>query len=973
MGKLIIGVNDFETWCKQNGSERLLAEWDYDKNYPIIPSQVAFGSHKNVWWCCSFGHEFESVIRDRIRGNNCPICSNHKVLPGYNDLKTKKPDVAQEWHPTKNGDLKPSDVVSGSEKIVWWLGACGHEWNSAINQRVNGSGCPYCSGKRVLPGSNDFLSNYPIIAQEWHPTKNGDLKPESFTAHSKKKVWWLGKCGHEWQVSIAHRVGGRNCPYCSNKKVLVGFNDLATTHPDLAKEWHPTKNGNLKPTDVVAGSTKKVWWKCSKGHEWEAVMHPRIKGVGCPICANRVVLTGYNDLATQYPLFANEWDYEKNKPLMPEKVASGSHVKVWWKCSYGHEWTATVSGRTSKNTGCPYCAGTQVLFGFNDLQSKYPEVAKEWHPTKNKPMMPTDVTAHSGKKVWWLGRCGHEWQMPISDRTSDQSSGCPYCVNKTVLSGFNDLATSHPEIAKEWHPTKNMNLKPSEVTYGSEIKVWWLGKCGHEWQQAINQRISNKSSCPYCSNSRVLVGFNDLATTHPELAKEWHPTKNGNLKPTDITYGYGKKVWWKCSNGHEWETKCNVRACGGTGCPFCTSKGTSLPEQGVAYYLEQVCSVEQRIKIDKQEVDVYLPEYRIGIEYDGRFYHQLSRVQKDKRKDEILIKNGITVIRIKESDANYSDANIIYYKFDGMGSNYVWAIRELCKLLVVLTNDKKFYSVRIEIRNDQLRIRERINLYLKENSLSTLYPELSNEWNYEKNGILTPDMFFPGANTKVWWLGKCGHEWKQAINVRTGKERCGCPFCSGKKVLPGFNDLFSCFPELSKEWHPTKNGDLKPTDITTGNSRKVWWKCQKGHEWEASAYSRTRLNSGCPYCAGQRAIIGESDLKTVYPDIAREWHPTKNQDLTPDSIKPFCNLKVWWLGSCGHEWEAVVSSRVQGHGCPYCSGNAKRSVRNIETGEIYKSIGEATKACGLKDHHAIALCCQGKRKTAGGYHWKYCE
>ena len=139
--------------------------------------------------------------------------------------------------------------------------------------------------KKVLSGFNDLLTLNPNLAVEWNYEKNGDLLPSMVSIGSGKNVWWKCKNGHEWQASIANRVKGRGCPYCSNKKVLLGYNDLVTTNPELAIEWHPTRNEPFSPTMVTSGSHKKVWWKCSKGHEWQATIDNRNRGNRCPQCA----------------------------------------------------------------------------------------------------------------------------------------------------------------------------------------------------------------------------------------------------------------------------------------------------------------------------------------------------------------------------------------------------------------------------------------------------------------------------------------------------------------------------------------------------------------------------------------------------------------------------------------------------------------------------------------------------------------
>ncbi|MBR4117488.1 MAG: zinc-ribbon domain-containing protein, partial [Methanocorpusculum sp.] len=177
--------------------------------------------------------------------------------------------------------------TSGSSKKVWWkCSICGYEWKSIVCDRNSDTGCPACSGKVTVSGINDLATTNPNLVKEWHPTKNGSITPYNVTKCSNKKVWWTCDKGHEWEAKISRRTSGDNCPYCSSRKVLKGYNDLATLNPELAKEWHPTKNGDFKPSDITSGSDKKVWWKCKVcGHEWQAVIGSRNRGRGCPECA----------------------------------------------------------------------------------------------------------------------------------------------------------------------------------------------------------------------------------------------------------------------------------------------------------------------------------------------------------------------------------------------------------------------------------------------------------------------------------------------------------------------------------------------------------------------------------------------------------------------------------------------------------------------------------------------------------------
>lgn len=361
-----------------------------------------------------------------------------KLLVGKNDLATVKPKLLEEWDYEENDKLGvyPDKVLSGSVEEVWWKCSKGHRWKARISHRSNGVGCPICSNRKILVGYNDLASQKPELAQEWDYEKNGDLLPTQVVCGSFKKVWWVCSKGHEWQATVNDRNKGKGCPYCSGRLAIKGKNDLAMTHPELAQEWNHEKNGNLLPTDVVAGSGKIVWWRCREGHEWRAIIRNRLRGEGCPICSNHQVIVGYNDLQTTHPKLVEEWNYGKNGILSPTMFPHGSEEKVWWKCkNCGHEWLAAIVNRTH-GRGCPKCAHAKIgkhnaklrlIKGVNDLGTLYPVLCLEWLYEKNKGITPFDVLPGSGKKVWWrCSVCGHEWQTRIEHRTN--GSGCPNCV-----------------------------------------------------------------------------------------------------------------------------------------------------------------------------------------------------------------------------------------------------------------------------------------------------------------------------------------------------------------------------------------------------------------------------------------------------------------------------------------------------------------------------------------------------------------
>lgn len=347
---------------------------------------------------------------------------------------------------------------------------------------------------KLAVGVNDLATVNPKLAAEWNSENNGTLKPQDVTKSSGRKVWWRHVLSdgsvHEWQATIASRSDGHGCPFCSNIRVLPGFNDLATINPELAAEWSPLKNGVLKPSDVLSGSNKKIWWRCSKGHEWQATVSSRIEGRGCPYCANKRVLTGFNDLATTNPKLADEWDYAKNGELTPKDVAAGSNKKAWWKCrSCGTEWYASINNR-SRGAGCPECSHPSKRKSHEryvaELAQKNPdiEVVGKYlsitHPVKCK-----------------CKRCGNVW-YPNAGSVLNSAHGCPVCWDmrrhlprKTETEFVEQLNRINPLISlvSEYKSSKDRVRCRCEV-------------CGHEWT-VIPGALLAGNGCPHCNHSQT--------------------------------------------------------------------------------------------------------------------------------------------------------------------------------------------------------------------------------------------------------------------------------------------------------------------------------------------------------------------------------------------------------------------------------------------------------------------------------------
>ena len=267
-----------------------------------------------------------------------------------------------------------------------------------------------------------------MLLTQWDYEKNGTLTPDRVTYGSHAKAWWICEKGHSWQAIVKSRISGCGCPVCGMRLLVPGVNDLATIHPELVHQWHPSKNGALLPTDVMPGTRRKVWWQCEKGHEWQAAVSSRAAGRGCPVCTGKVVT-----LPANIRKLRRIGMKRKMLPLTPQMVTPYSNRSVWWRCSLGHEYRTTVSSRTMRDGGCPYCSGHRVLAGFNDLATLEPEIAAEWYEDLNAPLTPEMVTVGAHRKVWWECSEGHVWKSVIYSRTGAQRCGCPVCAGRVKI------------------------------------------------------------------------------------------------------------------------------------------------------------------------------------------------------------------------------------------------------------------------------------------------------------------------------------------------------------------------------------------------------------------------------------------------------------------------------------------------------------------------------------------------------------
>lgn len=267
----------------------LVEEWDFENNDGITPDQVTKGSIRLINWVCkNCGYHWPARISDRTYHNSkCPRCAKKIVIIGENDLISTDPLIAQEWDINNNEKMLPEQFSRGSSTVVnWKCRNCGYCWPARIKDRIyKRTGCPQCSGRKTILGSNDLYSSCSDLVQEWDYENNDGKAPTQFTKGSNEIINWIcHKCYYKWPASIKNRVHGSGCPCCAGRVIVVGKNDLASQRLEVAKDWDAVKNAKL-PNEVFVYSHDSAYWRCHNcGWEWEAIIKNRSHGTGCPAC-----------------------------------------------------------------------------------------------------------------------------------------------------------------------------------------------------------------------------------------------------------------------------------------------------------------------------------------------------------------------------------------------------------------------------------------------------------------------------------------------------------------------------------------------------------------------------------------------------------------------------------------------------------------------------------------------------------------
>lgn len=581
----------------------VLKDWDYIKN-SYNPTELAAGHNKSVFWKCHIcGAEWTTSPNHRCYGdkNGCPSCADKQrratwvntALSKSGSLAELYPEIAKEWDYLKNKDA-PDRVLPHSNKGYWWTCPKGHSYKSTVSHRTErGSGCPYCSSKIVLPGFNDLSTLYPELLS-WWDYNNNKIAPSDIFPNSNKKYHWICPKGHKFETTACSIVRGRGCPVCAGKKVLCGYNDLASQNPELAAEWHPTKNGTATPETVTQKSNKAFWWKCHIcSYEWRAPVNARNVN-GCPNCSKK------GESIPEYVIMfylqkAGITCIHKYKPW----GVNGKEIDIYLPdFKTGIEYDGVVyhnKERDSAKSKLCKIKGISLIrlreeglpcLSFPDIQIPVSIDLRERN----------DAFANLVKPLNCLFEC---LKTPVPDIDLHRDLKSIIAIYETSK-GQKSLAYVNPALAAEWDYTKNKGLTPEQVSASSSLTASWVCPRGHKWDAKIYSRNSNGCGCPYCSNQKVLKGFNDLLSQRPDIAEEW--AEDNEYSPDEYVYQSNKKVNFKCKIcGTTWVTPISSRTLQGTGCPVCGMKKSAAGR--INTYIQKNGSLQEKFPDIAQEWD----------------------------------------------------------------------------------------------------------------------------------------------------------------------------------------------------------------------------------------------------------------------------------------------------------------------------------------------------------------------------------
>ena len=532
-------------WCEENNRGILLEEWDTQENLPkTIDNTPPYSTDEVKWYCKRCGRKWEQRIKSRLTSNGCSRCTRFQVAEKRRQKKLETtslaithPELLSEWDYEGNSE-SPYEVLPGSHRKYLWKCPIGHSsYPCSIPNKTQGKGCPRCSGRIVVPGETDLASQYPYLAEEWDEKSNG--KPASeVTAHNGHPFKWICRyCGSSFPATVANRVLGDGCTFCSDKSTSFPeqaiFYYLSKCFQDVRnrEKIQGTELDVLIPNTNTAIEYDGVYWhKNKEGQDQKKnefcrshnIQLIRIRDEELPPVSGCMTIPCKDGSLKSLENALNQ---------LFDVLHKSDSIKI----DLAHDYPVILSQSKKRHLE-------------NSIKNTHPEIAKEWMVKKNNPLKIETITAGAGAYVWWkCSKCGNEWQAYVYSRTAGK--GCEPCsiaeralARRIHNAEKKSLVKLYPHIAAEWDYSKN-TIDINIVSAGSANRYYWHCPKGHESYLASPLERVDGHGCKACGRIATTKAA-CRAVVNLETGEVFE-----SLDAAGKAYGGTKKsVWTACNN-----------------------------------------------------------------------------------------------------------------------------------------------------------------------------------------------------------------------------------------------------------------------------------------------------------------------------------------------------------------------------------------------------------------------------------------
>lgn len=771
--------------------------YDYEKNKDIDINYLSVTTLTPCYWKCpDCGYEWSASPTSRIKGSReegyqivaCASCSGAVRTISYGE---EYPDLLEMYEPSNSTPL--TEIVGSSAlatEFSWKCKTCGEVFRSSLGAMIRSRssqyrGCTYCAGKSVSKGKS-FAELFPDLMDEYDPENVIDAY--SVPSKSGQEVNWIcrNNNAHRWSATFNARAKGiGTCPVCKDYNRGRRVIDL---FPEFEKYYDAEKNE--RPFFTLGPHTRlKCFWKCEQGHEFAEyiTVFSKAKRFFCPVCENYRLQKGVNDLLSQEPGLAAEFDTEKNSISADEVMINSSDPNIWWRCAAkGHAFQRAVGYRINMYRDCPICTGTVIVADVNSLAATDPELAKEWSP--NNERIASEVFKDAQISAYWICPiCHGEYFRYLNEKQLGDDS-CPYCYHGKALPGYNSLVDTDEDLAREWSKTNDRG--PETVTKESNINaLWTCPVCHGDYLYRVSLRQLGDDSCPYCNKGRALPGVNTLDITDADLAKEWSSANDRG--PETVTKSMRMSVYWTCPNCRgDYPYHISDRKAGDDACPYC-NKGKRLAGFNTLEVTDPVLAKEwSAVNIRGPETvtkDMRLSVYWTCPNCNGEYLYPIA--DREAGDDSCPYCNkgkrlaGFNTLEVTDpklaeewSSANSRGPETVT---KNMRTNALWT----CP---VCHGDYLFPVADREVGDDSCPYCRNKRLLKGYNSFADRHDDLINEWDYMSNYLLcSPDEILDTYQKNVWWKCQiCGRKYELSPKKKVlyqKRHMKSCTFCRGNR------------------------------------------------------------------------------------------------------------------------------------------------------------------------------------------------